>query len=81
MLDILFEEDSANFKSKLIDVGNNRLDGNLTSKSRYAENTKSTFTEDQVIAIDDSMFMVESESNSEEFYSVDMRYLIQTYFM
>ena len=79
MLDVLFAEESENFKSKLIDIGNNRIDSNLTSKSRYAGNTKSSFTEDQVIAIDESLFMVESEANSDKYYSVDMRYFIQTY--
>ena len=71
MLDILFAEDSAHFKSKLIDIGNNRI--SVTSKSQYGGKNKSTFTKDQVIEVAELFYVVESETNSEEFYSIDMR--------
>ena len=73
LLDILLNEYGEHFKKKLIDIGNARIDNNLTSKSRYAGKNKSSFTADQVIEVGDKLFMVESESNSDEFYSVDMR--------
>ena len=73
MLDILFTEDCEYFKKKLIDVGNSRIGSNLTNKSRYGGQNKSSYSEDQVVEIGDNLFMVESEANSDNFYKVDMR--------
>ena len=39
----------------------------------HAMGEKSALRADQVIEVGDNMFMIESETNSDDYYSVDMR--------
>ena len=71
MLDILFQEDSNYFKNKCIDIGNNRIQESNPSGSRY--NGKTSLKPSQVHEIAENIYQVESQSDSETFYMVDMR--------
>ena len=71
LLQILFD-DSAHFRKKLIDVGNGRFSELQPSKSRYNVKEISTIKKDQCSEICDKMFIVQSESDEETFYTIDM---------
>ena len=71
MLDILFQEDSNFFKNKLIDIGNLRIQEANASGSRY--NAKTSLQQEQVHEIAENIYQVESQTDSDTFYMVDMR--------
>ena len=71
LLQILFD-DSAHFRKKLIDVGNGRFSELQPSKSRYNVKEITTIKKDQCSDICDKMFIVQSESDEETFYTIDM---------
>ena len=69
---MLHDDDSSHFKSKLINVGNSRFNNAVHGKSRYKPSVP-TLHKDQVVHIHEQIFVVESETNEEQCYSVDIR--------
>ena len=72
LTEMLLTDDHSYFKSKLIDVGNGRFSNSVHNKST-AQLSKCTYTEDQVVFICDKMYMVESQTQEDTYYLVDMR--------
>ncbi len=66
LLDILFEAESRFYVRKLIDLANNR---NICATSRY-NGQNVTLKKEQISKIDDGLYLVESESNPGQFYTV-----------
>ena len=65
-------DDSALYKDKLIEVGNNRSSLHQRAKSKYL-GTESNLARDQIVELGDGIFMVESEKNENEFYTCNMK--------
>ena len=72
LLDILFTENSNHYQRILIDVGNSRFNLTHTSKAQHKA-IKTTLKQDQVHELTDQLYLVESETDSETLYTVDMR--------
>ena len=72
LLQILMD-DSAHFRKKLIDVGNGRFSELQPSKSRYNIREITSIKEDQCSEICDKIYIVQSESDFETFYTLDMQ--------
>ena len=70
LLDILLD-DSEYYKKRLLDIGNGRFDAIKNSKSRYV-GKESSITEDKISDIGESNFIVESESDENTSYYVNM---------
>ena len=71
LLDVVLD-DSAYYIKRLLDIGNGRLGAFQHSKSRYVLKVTTTIKENQITELGDSKFIVESQSNPEVIYQVDM---------
>ena len=69
---MLLSDDHSYFKSKLIDVGNGRFSNAVHSRSAH-QLSKCSYKEEDIVFICDQMYMVESQTQEETFYMVDMR--------
>ena len=72
LTEMLLTDDHSYFKAKLIDVGNGRFSNAVHNRSA-AQLSKCTYTKDQVVFICDQMYMVESQTQEDTYYLVDMR--------
>ena len=69
LLSFLLSEDSNYYKTKLIDVGNNRLNHYLNNLQEKENN----ISIEQIMEVSDAIFMVQSESDRSNWYMTDMR--------
>ena len=72
LTEMLLSDDHSYFKSKLIDVGNGRFSNAVHSRSAH-QLSKCSYKEEDIVFICDQMYMVESQTQEETFYMVDMR--------
>ena len=72
LTEMLLTDDHSYFKSKLIDVGNGRFSNAVHNRSA-AQLSKCTYRQDQIVFICDKMYMVESQTQEDTYYLVDMR--------
>ena len=72
LTEMLLTDDHSYFKTKLIDVGNGRFSNAVHNRSA-AQLSRCTYTQDQVVFICDKMYMVESQTQEDTYYLVDMR--------
>ena len=65
-------DDSAYYKNKLINIGNNRDTVLKQAKSKYI-GKESTLREDQIVDLGEGRFMVQSEEHEDVWYLLDMQ--------
>ena len=66
-------EDGCHWRNRLNDIGNGQFSAFGFSNSRY-QMRETTLTKEQVVAVtDDGIFMVESQSDPNTYYNVNMR--------
>ena len=71
LLEHIMEKDSQHFQDGLVHFGNGRFLPHQLHKSRYKANLVN-LTEAQVVKISDQLFLVESESDENVFYTLNM---------
>ena len=74
LTEFLLNDESSFYASKLIDIGNNRINYQAVSE-QYSRPASNPFKEEDICEIAEGIFMVESQTKPGEFYMVDMRYV------
>ena len=73
LLTVLLTDENSTFKNKLISIGNGRFNDAVHRTSRYQTTDNVPIRREQIAEIMDNLYMVESCSDPEKCYSVDIK--------